>query len=184
MSLFILMNKRLTQLIDESIRLELNVAEIYMDFCNTFPEDSDFWREMALEEEGHANLIKSGRDTFLDQFPPKLLAPSLQVLYNTNNKLTSLLKEHKEKPPSRETAFNIAMDIEQLPGELHFQLAMEKSFTSSIMKTFQELNNNYKDHANRIRAYMRDKGIEIHRHVGKPRISALKSWVFWILQGK
>ncbi len=154
------MNKKLSQLIDESIKLELNVAEIYMFFYNTFPEDSDFWREMALEEEGHANLIKSGRDTFLDQFPSKLLAPSVQTLCNTNKKLISLLKEYKEKPPSRGTAFNIALNIEQSTGELHFQLAMEKSFTSSIMKIFQELNNDYKDHANRIRTYMSDKGIE------------------------
>ncbi len=157
------MNKRLTQLIDESIKLELNVAEIYMVFCNTFPEDSDFWREMTSEEKSHANLIKSGRDTFLDQFPPRLLATSLQELCDTNKKLISLLKEHKENPPSRETAFNIALDIEQLPGELHFQLAMEKSFTSSIMKIFQELNKDYKDHASRIRTYMSDNGIKIRR---------------------
>ncbi len=161
------MNKELSQLIDESIMLELNIADIYMAFYNTFPEDSDFWWEMTSEEKSHANLIKSGRDTFLDQFPPKLLAPSLQKLCNTNKKLISLLKEYKEKPPSRETAFNIALNIEQSTGELHFQLAMEKSFTSSIMKIFQELNNEYKDHANRIRAYMSDKGIEIRRHVNK-----------------
>ena len=161
------MNKRLSQLIEESIKIELNVAEIYMFFYNTFPEDSDFWREMALEEEGHANLIKSGRDTFLDKFPPGLLAPSLQELCNTNKKLISLLKEYKENPPSRETAFNIALDIEQLPGELHFQLEMEKSFTSSIMKIFQELNKDYKDHANRIRTYMRDNGIKIRRRDSK-----------------
>ncbi len=161
------MKEQLSQLIDESIRLELNIADIYMVFYNTFPEDSDFWWQMTLEEKSHANLIKSGRDTFLDQFPHKLLAPSVQTLNKTNNKLVSLLKEYKEKLPSRETAFNITLDIEQSTGELHFQLAMEKSFTSSIMKIFQELNNDYKDHANRIRAYMSDKGIEIRRHVNK-----------------
>jgi hypothetical protein len=167
------MKKQLSQLIDESIKLELNIADIYMVFYNTFFEDSDFWWKMTLEEKSHANLIKSGRDTFLDQFPPKLLAPSLQKLNNTNDKLISLLKEYKEKPPSRETAFNIALNIEQSTGELHFQLAMEKSLTSSIMKIFQELNNDYKDHANRIRTYMRDNGIKIRRRVGKPRISPL-----------
>ena len=161
------MSKKLSQLIDESIKLELNIADIYMVFYNTFPEDSDFWWKMTLEEKSHANLIKSGRDTFLDQFPSKLLAPSFQIIYNTNNRLTSLLKEYKENPPSRETAFNIALNIEQSTGELHFQLAMEKSFTSSIMKIFQELNNEYKDHANRIRAYMSDKGIEIRRRDSK-----------------
>ncbi len=162
------MNKELSQLIDESITLELNIADIYMVFGNIFPEDSGFWWKMTSEEKKHANLIKSGRDTFLDQFPSKLLAPSLQKLCNTNKKLISLLKEYKEKPPSRETAFNIALNIEQSTGELHFQLAMEKSFTSSIMKIFQELNNEYKDHANRIRAYMSDRGIEIHNRVSEP----------------
>jgi len=137
------MNKNLSQLIEESIKLELNIADIYTFFYNTFPEDSDFWWQMALEEKSHANLIKSGRDTFLDQFPHKLLAPSVQTLNNTNNKLISLLKEYKEKPPSRETAFNIALNIEQSTGELHFQLAMEK------------------------RTYMSDKGIEIRRRVSK-----------------
>ncbi len=167
------MKKQLSQLIDESIKLELNIADIYMVFYNTFFEDSDFWWKMTLEEKSHANLIKSGRDTFFGKFPPKLLAPSLQKLNNTNDKLISLLKEYKEKPPSRETAFNIALDIEQSTGEIHFQLAMEKSLTSSIMKIFQELNNDYKDHANRIRTYMRDNGIKIRRRVGKPRISPL-----------
>ena len=157
------MSKELSQLIDESIKLELHIADIYMVFYNTFPEDSDFWWQMTSEEKSHANLIKSGRDTFLDQFPSKLLAPSLQKLCDTNKKLISLLKEYKEKPPSRETAFNCALNIEQSTGEIHFQLAMEKSFTSSIMKIFQELNNDYKDHANRIHTYMSDKGIEIRR---------------------
>ncbi len=161
------MKKQLSQLIEESIRLELNIADIYMVFYNTFPEDSDFWWKMTSEEKSHANLIKSGRDTFLDQFPSKLLAPSLQKLCNINNKLASLLKEYKENPPSREAAFNIALKIEKSTGELHFQLAMEKSFTSGIMKIFQELNNEYKDHANRIRTYMSDKGIEIRRRDSK-----------------
>ena len=44
------MNKKLSQLIDESIKLELNVAKIYMFFSDTFPEDSNFWWQLGLEE--------------------------------------------------------------------------------------------------------------------------------------
>ncbi len=161
------MNEKLLQLIDETINIELKIADIYMVFYNTSPEDSDFWWQMSLEEKGHAHLIKSGRDTFLGKFPYKLLAPSVQTLKETNSKLTSLLKEYKEKPPSRETTFNIALDLEQSTGELHFQLAMEKSLTSSIMKIFQELNKDSKDHVSRIQTYMSDKGIEIRRRVSK-----------------
>ena len=156
------MDRKLSQLIDESIKLELNVSKIYMFFCNTFPEDSAFWRKLALEEENHADLIKSGKGTFLlpGQFPSELLVSSVQTLCETNNKLVSLLKEYNEKPPSRESAFNIALNIEKSAGELHFQLAIETSPTSSIMEILQVLNKDCKNHANRILAYMSDKGIE------------------------
>ena len=156
------MDKKLAQLIDESIKLELNVSKIYRFFCNTFPEDSAFWRKLVLEEKNHADLIRSGKDRFLlpSQFPSKLLVSSVQTLCKTNNKLISLLKKYNEKPPSRESAFNIALNIEKSAGELQFQLAMEKSPTSSIMEVLQILNKGCKDHANRILAYMKDKGIE------------------------
>jgi ferritin len=158
----IIVDKKLSQLIDESIKLELNVSKIYMFFCNTFPEDSEFWRKLVSEEKEHADLIKSGKGTFLlpGQFPSKLLAPSVQTLCKTNNKLVSLLKKYNEKPPSRESVFNTALNIEKSAGELQFQLAMEKSPTSSIMEVLQILNKGCKDHANRILAYMSDKGIE------------------------
>jgi len=158
----IIMDKKLSQLIDESIKLELNVAEIYMFFCNTFPEDSAFWRKLVLEEKKHADLIKSGKGTFLlpGQFPSKLLVSSVQTLCETNNKLISLFKKYNGKPLSRESAFNIALDIEKSPGELQFQQAMEKPPTSSIIEVLQVLNKNCKDHADRILAYMNDKGIE------------------------
>ncbi len=156
------MDKKLSQLIDESIKLELNVSEIYMFFCNTFPEDSEFWQKLVLEEKNHADLIKSGKDRFLlpGQFPCELLVSSVQTLCKTNNKLISLLKKYNEKPPSRESAFNIALNIEQSAGELHFQLAIEKPPNSRIMEVLQVLNNGCKDHANRILAYINDKGIE------------------------
>jgi ferritin len=156
------MNKKLSQLIDESIKLELNVAKIYMFFCDTFPEDSDFWRRLGLEEDDHADIIKLGRDAsgLCNPFPSELLASSVQMLYKTNSKLILMLNEYNKKPPPREMAFNTALNIEKSAGELHFQLAIETSPTSGIMEVLQALNNGRKDHANRILAYMYDKRIE------------------------
>ncbi len=158
------MEENPSQLIDESIKVELNVAKIYMFFCDTFSEDLDFWWKLALEEKNHADLIEIGRGTSIvkPEFPVELLAPSVEMLYEANNKLISMLKEYRIKLPSRKKTFNIALDIEQLAGELHFQLAMEKPLTSTIMEIFHKLNQNDKDHADRIRTYMSDKGIEAH----------------------
>jgi hypothetical protein len=81
------MDKKLAQLIDESIKLELNISKIYMFFCNTFSEDSEFWRKLALEEKNHADIIKNGKGRFLlpGQFPSELLVSSVQTLCKTKN---------------------------------------------------------------------------------------------------
>jgi hypothetical protein len=158
------MDEKLSKLIDESIKVELNVAKIYMFFCDTFSEDSDFWWKLGLEEKNHAGLIKIGRGTSIvkPEFPVEILAPSVEMLFEANKKLISMLKEYRKKLPSREKAFNIALDIEQSASELHFQLAMEKPHTSAIMEIFHKLNKEDKDHTDRIRTYMSDKGIETH----------------------
>ncbi len=155
------MNKQLPQIVEESIKLELNMANLYKIFSTAFPEDSDFWWKLCLEEENHANLIKIGKDVLLscDEFPTELLSPTLQDLIETNNKLNSLLKDYNDKPPSRESAVNIAISLEESAGEIHFQNAMDKLPSSEYVRIFQELNKDDKDHAKRIREYMNSKGI-------------------------
>ena len=53
-----IMSIKRKQTIDESIQLELNVAELYKIFNQEFQEDAYFWRALSEEEENHANLIK------------------------------------------------------------------------------------------------------------------------------
>jgi hypothetical protein len=157
------------QLIDESIKLELNVADLYTIFCKAFPGDYAFWSKLALEEEHHASLIRGARDAWLPgrEFPHELLAPKVDMLLETNSKLVSLLEEYRHNPPSREIAFNVAFNLEESAGEVHFQRAMEQPPTSTIMEVFQLLNRDEKDHARRILAYMSDKGIELRKNLIK-----------------
>ncbi|GJQ58687.1 MAG: rubrerythrin family protein [Candidatus Scalindua sp. AMX11] len=158
------MNTDLSKLVDESIRLELYVADIYMIFYKIFPEDSVFWWKLVLEEKHHAALIESIKNTV---FSNELFDTSFQVLLITNNKLASLINEYNQNPPSRESAFNTALEIEQSTGELHVQLVMEKSAGTIAVKIFQELNSDNKDHLNRIRSYMATNGIEIRNSITK-----------------
>ena len=70
-----------------------------------------------------------------------------------------MLKKYANNPHSREKAFNLALKTEESAGEIHFQHAMTKSTDSRILQIFQNLNQGDKDHAIRIRAYMKEKGI-------------------------
>ena len=156
------MSHELTQLKDEAIRLELNVGKLYLLFRGAFDEDADFWRQLAIEENNHAQLIDSCVDLFMQAglFPTEILPASLESLQNANSKLTALLDQFEVKPPSREQAFNMALQTECSAGEIHFQKLMEETADSRIIELFQKLNQDDKDHAQRIRVYMRDKGIQ------------------------
>lgn len=157
------MNQTLEQLIDESIQLELNVAAVYKIFFNIFPEDSELWSKLIREEEKHADLIQSMRSSFLlpRQFPSDLLASPIKMLKKTNNRLVSILKKYNKEQPLRESAFKIALEIERSAGEFNFQLAAEKSPDSGIMKIFQALNKDCRNHTEKIITYVQNKGIRL-----------------------
>ena len=158
------MNENLRQLIDEAIKLELNVADIYLSFHYRFPEDAGFWWKIAIEEKNHAALLRNGKQFFLDagMFPDELVDTSLEALVGVNNELERILQQEKgDDPPSREAALNIAIKLEELAGEIHFQNAMQQAqHPSEAIKLLQNLNEDDKDHADRIRNYMRQHGIE------------------------
>ncbi len=158
------MNENLHQLIEEAIQLELNVAEIYLSFHHRFPEDAGFWWKIAIEEKNHAALLRNGKQFFLDagMFPDELVGTSVAALVNANNELANILQQEKgDNPPSRAAALNLAVKLEELAGEAHFQNAMQQAiYPSEAIKLFQSLNEDDKDHAERIRSYMRQHGIE------------------------
>ena len=157
------MNNDITALAEESINLELNVSEIYSLFHSCFADDANLWWKLVLEEKDHAALIRGGIEEFepIGEFPHEILSNSLQDLKETNKKLRSLLKQFKNIPPSRELAFNTALEIEASAGELHFQHFMNKETNSKIDELFQFLNREDKDHAKRIRSYMKDNDISV-----------------------
>ena len=157
------MNNDIAALAEESINLELNVSEIYYLFHGFFPDDENFWWKLVQEEKDHAALIRGGIEEFepIGKFPHEILSNSLQDLKETNKKIRSLLKQFKNIPPSRELAFNTALEIEASAGELHFQHFMDKETNSKIDELFQFLNRGDKDHAKRIRSYMKNNNISV-----------------------
>ena len=156
------MSNKLTQLANEAMQLEFNVGKLYIIFRDICPEDSEFWWRLVIEENNHAALFRSGIDFFMEAglFPTEILPPFLLDLQEANDKLISWLEQYDNKPPSREKAFNIALEIERLAGEIHYQRLMTKDADSRIVELFQKLNEDDKDHEKRIQAYMKDKGIK------------------------
>ena len=150
-------------LIDESIQLEQHAAELYEVFHIAFPDDAHFWWQLHIEEQNHAALIESGNEHFLPlgKFPCDLVSHSLKELQHANSKLVAIIQECRETSPSREAAFNIAIDVEGSAGEIHLQRFMEKDAEYKIDEVFQQLNKGDKDHALRILSYMNEEGVRV-----------------------
>jgi len=142
--------------LDESIKLELYAADLYFLFSMLFSADSSFWWKLLLEEQGHASLIRSGKEIFepIGAFPHDMLAPVLNDIIEANTKLDYLIKSIREISISREEAFNIAFEVETSAGELHFQNFFDKKTDSRIDEIFKKLIQDDHDHAKRISSYM------------------------------
>ena len=156
------MGNDLIKLAEEAMRLEYNVSKLYMIFRDAHPEDEDFWWQLVIEEGNHAALIKSGVKYFMPAVSlPEELFPAMEDMEKVNKELESLLEKYESDPPSRETAFNVALKAELSAGEIHFQQTMTKPTDSKVLAMFQKLNQDDKDHAKRIRAYMKENQIVI-----------------------
>ena len=88
---------------------------------------------------------------------------TLETLVKFNNELKYILGQERESPPlGRAFAFNLALKLEESTGEIHFQNVMQEAEQpSEAIKLFQSLNDADKNHAERIRSYMRQKGIGV-----------------------
>ena len=163
------MDKELSRILDETIQLELNVADLYLSFSHGFSEDKDFWLQLAVEEKNHAALLRSGKLESLNKglFPAKVLTTNLDALIKVNKEIKALVKEHTQKPPSRGSAFEIAIKVEESTGEIDFSCFMEQAAHSPALELFSRVNSEDRDHALRLRNYMREKGIGIPGTLGE-----------------
>jgi len=157
------MDKELSRILDETIQLELNVADLYLSFAHAFSEDKDFWSHLAVEEKNHAALLRSGKLESLNkgQFPAKVLTTNLDALIRVNKEIKALVKKHQRKSPSRASAFEVAIKVEESTGEIDFSCFMEQMADSLASQLFSRVNSEDRDHARRLRNYMREKGIGI-----------------------
>jgi len=145
------MEERLEELIELSIELELSMSKLYFLYSNLFPEDNEFWRKLSNEELNHASLLKSWR-LYLGKgiLPEDIVHNDVDVLKSTIEKIKNLISDYTQSKPPFEDAYYEAVKLESSAGEFHFQVLMTEESDSKIVKIFQELNADDKDHNRRI----------------------------------
>ncbi|ASQ90998.1 rubrerythrin family protein [Prosthecochloris sp. GSB1] len=162
------MDQHLSEHLDESISLELNIARLYTLFHDLFPDDEDFWWQLAIEERNHAALLrneKKASHSAAGAVPENLLAKDLESLKIANAGVAALVERYRTTSPGREEAFRTAYTLENSIGEVHFQEFMDRKSCSLSDELFRQLNQEDKDHAERIRHYMQEHGITAEAYI-------------------
>lgn len=138
------------ELLEEAIQVEINMAKLYLFFRDNFTKDKDFWGKIAEEEAGHAALLNLAKD-FFDKYPKNILYDNINALKAVNKKIKSIITNYTIKKPSEKEAYEQAFRLENSAYELHYENLLESSSNEEAIKTFQKLNEDDKNHANRIR---------------------------------
>lgn len=146
-------------LIQELIRFENKVAELYDLFGQFFEEDNEFWEKLKNEEENHAIILDNAQKQFLkmDKFPQELIEIPLSRVVKENIRLNSILNDFKITIPTKKIAFETALEIEKYFSEYIYQQAMVKPNPGKILSIIQKINNDEKNHIERIEVYMNSK---------------------------
>ena len=149
------MSQHFNLLLQQAIQLELNIGELYLLFYRLLPDDSEFWWELAIEEENHAALLKTAElmNNSKIEIPEDILPPGINDL-RESNQMIILAREDFEKKPDRTKAFQLAQEIEISAGESHYDKFMHSAPDSPLTEIFKKLNGDDIDHAERIRQYM------------------------------
>ncbi|NTU67934.1 MAG: rubrerythrin family protein [Chlorobiaceae bacterium] len=148
-------------ILDESIQLELNLARLYTLLNDRFPEDEDFWWQLAMEERSHAALLQQEKKQPQPRLsiPENLLAKDFEALRANNALIVGETERFASASCSRGEAFALALKIEMAAGEAHFQEFMESGDGSLAADIFRQLASEDQNHARRLRDYMKENGI-------------------------
>lgn len=154
------MDQAIKLFLKESIDLELNIGDLYQYFSVKYPNDYDFWWKISIEEMNHAALIESINDVFwTDILPFDSIETQAEDLRKINSIVRNKIEQSKLVPPTRLEAFKLAFELENSVGESHFEIFMTSVSDSPVVKIFQKLNGEDKNHAMRIENYMKTNGI-------------------------
>jgi len=158
-------------LIEQAIQLETNVSNLYTIFSNAHAQHAKIWSELSQEEKGHAALIKNAaeRCDIGEVLTEEVIAENLEKLERCNHHIQALIEQFQEAPPSPNDAFNIALDLEQSAGEIHYQKFMDTGGDSMLDKVFQKLDQEDKAHSAQLRTYMTVHGIHIADYLEQER---------------
>lgn len=152
----------INQILDEAIKLELSLSQLYLLFKAHHPKDKAFWNSMAMEELGHADRLGLLKKSLSEEGKKTEQYTDVDfVKIRANNIQAQRLIDEFDSGVSRELAFRTAVKLENSASEEHYRIVFNSEIESRLTKVFQSLSLEDKKHYNRLLDYIEKKNIQI-----------------------
>lgn len=155
------MTSALSEKVRVCIAIESTTAEIYHQLAGKFTEARILWRDLALSEENHANLLIVGAGYLRTGELPESVVPNSQDLIDETFRLVRNAKEEITKDhASVEDIFSLALKIEKSTAESYFQQLMMSEADSPVIAKMQKLRMDELTHIEKIENFMKAAGLD------------------------
>ncbi len=151
----------LSEKVKVCIAIEAMTAELYHMLSSRFPEAKGFWRELALSEENHANILVVGAGYLRTRELPEYIVPDSQEQIDETFRLVREAKNIVQNDhQSLNDALKLALQIENSTAERYFQEVMLGQTNSPVIAKLQKIRKDELTHIEKIKDFMKTAGLD------------------------
>ena len=156
------MIKTLSEKVKVCIAIEATTAETYHLLSSRFPEASAFWRDLALSEENHANILVVGAGYLRNDELPEFIVPDSQELIDNTFRLVRNAKDRvRQEDLSLADVLNLGLEIENSTAESYFQEIMLGETDNPIISRLQQIRKDELTHVKKMEDFIKKTKITV-----------------------
>lgn len=152
----------LSEKIKVCIAIEATTAEIYHSLSASLPKARGFWRDLALSEENHTNILVVGAGYLSKGELPDHIVPSSQELIDETFRLVrDVKKKIRNEQLSLSDALDLALKIEKSAAESYLQEIVLGQTDDPIIERLQQIRRDELTHIEKIKDFMKKAGLTV-----------------------
>ena len=150
----------LSQKLEACLKIETLCEEIYYSLCNIFPQAKKLFRQLAEEEERHADILTiSAGFHNLGALSDIIVPDSSSRIKESLDLARKVKKEIEARPILLREALQMALELEESIAEVYFNELMTEKSGEEIISHLQQYYKDEMRHTDRIKQYIIDNDL-------------------------
>jgi rubrerythrin len=142
------------------LRVETLCEEIYYSLCGLFPEAGELFRQLAEEEERHADILTICTGFHdIGALPEVVVPDSAPHIQKSVEVAEGLKRTIQEETLSLGAALEKALELEESVAEIYFNELMAGESDAEVVSHLQRYYKNEMSHTEKIRRFIQENGL-------------------------